>query len=212
MRQKWTRRTPALEEEIYRRLAQGGSLLTISGLPGMPSKVSMVRWRRNDPVFRAMTDAARQAGAEAKLLGRAVLAGKVGGAEVYTPELGRKVCDLIMVGTSWRELMERRDLPHMQTVYAWLGRHPDFREAFTRAVQARAQVLGEEAVKIADEASSEEVSRARLRVEVRKWLHTALLAAKTAEATARKDEGFQSYEEALRELLKRRAEGSGGGA
>ena len=61
MRQKWTRRTPALEEEICRRLAEGGSLATISQLPGMPSKVSMVRWRRTDPVFRAMTDAARQA-------------------------------------------------------------------------------------------------------------------------------------------------------
>jgi len=208
MRQKWTRRTPELEEEICRRLAQGASLETVAKGPGMPCKGAIVRWRRKDPVFRAMTDAARVAGAQAKLVGRAGLAGRIGGMEVYTPELGRTVCDLIMAGAGWRELMERRDLPHMDTVYKWLGRHPQFREAFARAVQIRAQVLGDDALKIADAAGKDEVSRARLQIEARKWRHTILLAAKAAEDVAREGEP-QTYEEALRELLRRRAERAG---
>jgi hypothetical protein len=213
MRQKRIRRTPELEEEICLRLAQGASLETVAKGEGMPSKTAMVRWRRTDPVFRAMTDAARQAGAEARLLGHAVLAGRIGGVEVYTPELGRRICDLIMQGAGWRELMARRDLPHMDTIYKWLGRHPEFREAFGRAVQVRAQVLGDDVVRIADEAAKDEVSLAKLRADVRRWRYASLMAAKAAEEAAQKSaektarEGEpQSYMEALREILKRRAE------
>jgi hypothetical protein len=209
MRQKRTHYSPELADAICRRVQAGASFEAIAEEPDMPGLTALYKWRRTLPEFRAQLDAARRSRAEAALGGDLAEARRRGAPETYTPELGRLICELIMQGTSTKALMARRDLPHIQTIRRWLNRHPDFREAYLIAVQVRAEILAEEAMQIADAADGRDgVAKARLQVDIRKWLSGVLSARRTAERYAGegdRDGSPQSYEEALRELLKRRA-------
>ncbi len=58
-------RTPELEAEILRRIAEGKSMLAIEADEGMPSRETMRRWCDADPEFRGKFARAREDGAEA---------------------------------------------------------------------------------------------------------------------------------------------------
>lgn len=61
-------------------------------------------------------------------------------------------------------------MPDKATVFRWLARYPDFRDNYTRAQDDRASALAEEILEIADDTTAEDVQRAKLRVDTRKWL------------------------------------------
>ena len=67
------------------------------------------------------------------------------------------------------EICERRDQPSQQSVYSWLREDGDFLERYTRARGAQADKLFKESLEIADKATPETVSVARLQVDTRKW-------------------------------------------
>ena len=62
-----------------------------------------------------------------------------------------------------------RDQPSQQSVYTWLREDVDFLERYTRAREAQADKLFKECLEIADKATPENVSVARLQVDTRKW-------------------------------------------
>lgn len=86
-------------------------------------------------------------------------------------------------------------MPHVATVLRWLGKdeHAAFREQYARAREAQADVLADESIEIADDATNdwmevnaadekgekyrlngEHVQRSRLRVDTRKWFASKL--------------------------------------
>lgn len=78
-------------------------------------------------------------------------------------------------------------MPEFQTVYEWLYMYPEFDEAYTRAKTRQMQVMIEETLEIADNgqrdykigengivADHDHISRAKLRVETRKWIASKL--------------------------------------
>lgn len=61
-------------------------------------------------------------------------------------------------------------MPDKSTVFRWLSKHETFRDQYTRASEDRAAALAEDILEIADEGNEEDVQRAKLRIDTRKWL------------------------------------------
>ena len=107
----------------------------------------------------------------------------------YTKEIGAKICALIAEGESLRHIEAHEGMPPKSTIMNWCLQHSDFLEQYTRAKEMQAEAFNEELIDIADDArndwiekenqktgstfialNEEAISRARLRIETRKWL------------------------------------------
>lgn len=123
----------------------------------------------------------------------------IGRPTTYTPNLASRICEEIAEGKSLREICEAEDMPHRSTVYDWLARQEDafkaFADNYARAVEDRAERLAEEILTISDDDSGDfgfkkvknedgesaevfidkdNIQRARLRVDSRKWIASKL--------------------------------------
>lgn len=113
--------------------------------------------------------------------------------ESYTPEIADLICSRLANGESLRSICRDPDLPSTVTVFAWMRRHPDFLNQYTRAKEESSDALIEEMVDIADDGTNdwmekvasdgehigwqlngEHVQRSRLRIETRKWIASKL--------------------------------------
>lgn len=110
---------------------------------------------------------------------------------LYTPELGKRICDLVATCTfGIKKLCATHDwMPEAITVNRWRWSIDDFCTQYTKAKVLQAELLAEDCLDIADEISndiklnatgdevcnSEFVNRSRLRVDTRKWLASKLL-------------------------------------
>ncbi|MCA8950087.1 MAG: hypothetical protein KDE27_11340 [Planctomycetes bacterium] len=104
------------------------------------------------------------------------------------PPIAEKVIDLLCEGLSLSAIHKRLGKGTAPaTVIDWTRRFPDFSERYTRAREARAWVLVDEACAIADGLDPKTgkprvavddaaaVNRDRLRVETRKWFASRML-------------------------------------
>lgn len=113
----------------------------------------------------------------------------------YTPELDRLICERIAAGESLSAICRDESMPHRDTVYNWRGTNQAFSDRYTRAVEDRAEKLAEEILTISDDDSGDfgfrkvknedgesaevfidkdNIQRARLRVDSRKWIASKL--------------------------------------
>ena len=113
----------------------------------------------------------------------------------YTPEIEAKICELIADGKSLREICRADEMPSRETVYAWMAKNQAFSDRYARAVEDRAEKLAEEILEIADDDSGDfgfkkvrnedgesaevfidkdNIQRARLKVDSRKWIASKL--------------------------------------
>src|SRR5262245_62626970 len=65
-------------------------------------------------------------------------------------------------------------MPDRRTIFRWLARKREFRHQYEAAVHARAELLADEIILIAD-SPGKEVMRDRLKVDARKWILSKLL-------------------------------------
>jgi hypothetical protein len=85
-------------------------------------------------------------------------------------------------------------MPHKSTVFRWLDLHTEFRDQYARAREIQAELMADELLSIADDASgdlskgesgpignSAAVHRSKLMVETRKWIASRLLPKKFGE-------------------------------
>src|SRR5215831_1085883 len=100
----------------------------------------------------------------------------------FTPQLGEKICELVACGWLMKDAARHFGIAP-ETVCRWVVKHEAFREAYAVARGQRTEIWGEEIIEIADDASrdytidkhgnrifnSENVHRARLRIDARKW-------------------------------------------
>lgn len=93
--------------------------------------------------------------------------------ELYTPELGKRICTLIAEGMPLIKICKMEDMPCYAMVLTWLcegsNYKDDFSATYEKARQDQAETLADEIIEIADEAKRENVMAARLRVDARKW-------------------------------------------
>jgi len=93
---------------------------------------------------------------------------KMGRPTKYSKALAGLVCEQIALGYSLRTVCKSDEMPGIATVFTWLRENIDFQEQYMRACEERTEAMSEDILDIADDA--EDVQKARLQVETRKWL------------------------------------------
>lgn len=86
---------------------------------------------------------------------------------LYTKELGDKICFKIMEGISVHRICQDESMPCPATLYKWLRTEPEFLENYREAKENQADLFVEQLLEIPD--TEEDVQRAKLKVDVRKW-------------------------------------------
>jgi hypothetical protein len=111
----------------------------------------------------------------------------VGRPSDYTLELAAVICERIADGKSLKSICLSEEMPSKSSVYLWLTAHPEFSDMYARAREDQADTLADEIVDIADDGKRDyitadgvkildhdHISRARLRVDARKWIAAKL--------------------------------------
>ena len=91
----------------------------------------------------------------------------------YSDELASEICRLLSEGESLRKICERDDMPARSTVNKWLARNKAFADQYARARERQADYYADEMVYLAD--TAEDVNKARLQIDTRKWVAAKLL-------------------------------------
>lgn len=121
----------------------------------------------------------------------------------YTNSLAIKICERIAEGESLRTIVKDDDMPSASTIFRWLldKKHKEFWEQYEKARNVQAEMMFEELLEIADDASNdwmerqladkvievvdtEHIQRSRLRVDTRKWYLSKVVPKKFADKTA----------------------------
>lgn len=92
----------------------------------------------------------------------------------YTPVLAERICELIAQGKSKRQIGEMLDMPHRETIDAWLLKHEGFSSQYARACEVRTEAFAEEIVDISDRTDLDPNDK-KVRIDARKWVASKLL-------------------------------------
>jgi hypothetical protein len=111
----------------------------------------------------------------------------------YSEELAQAICSRLAEGASLRQICASQDMPDSVTVLRWLDQHSTFRQQYARAREVQAEHWADEIIEIADNAVNDweererkdgttsmavrhdHISRAKLRIDTRKWLMSRLV-------------------------------------
>ena len=109
----------------------------------------------------------------------------------YTADTASTICSRLAGGESLRSICRDDTMPSLSTVMGWLfdGEHEEFSQQYASAREVQAEVWADEIVAIADDTTAdlttdkdgkeivrhENIQRARLRVDARKWIAAKLL-------------------------------------
>lgn len=88
----------------------------------------------------------------------------------YTEDMGDTICENIASGVSLSKMCKAKGMPAPSTVYRWRRFHPEFSDNYARAREDQADTFADDILRIADEATPEEVQVAKLQTDTRKWL------------------------------------------
>lgn len=101
----------------------------------------------------------------------------------YSDDIATEICVQISSGVPLAKICEQAGMPAVGTVFRWLNDHATFADSYTRAREAQMDWYAEEISDIADNAgtTNDEIQKARLRIETRKWLMSKIKAKKYAD-------------------------------
>lgn len=120
----------------------------------------------------------------------------------FTQELGDRICEDLADGMSIRKLAAKYG-ERPARFFEWFRLHPQFAEQYARARREQAHTFAAEVIDIADDATGdyvedeegntrfvgENVQRARLRVDARKWIASKVLPKIYGEKLATDEDG-----------------------
>ena len=109
------------------------------------------------------------------------------GVSAYTEEMALIICDRIANGESLKGMCEDEDMPSRSTVFKWLAENKTFSDMYARAREEQADTIFDEIIEIADDGrndwmerrgeedagwvtNGENIQRAKLRIDTRKWM------------------------------------------
>lgn len=95
---------------------------------------------------------------------------KMGRPTIYSDELITEFLYRIAKGRSVASVCQDDDMPHRATIYEWLSQNSDFSDKYARASEQRADHYFDEMLDIADNALPEDVQKAKLQIDTRKWV------------------------------------------
>ena len=89
----------------------------------------------------------------------------------YGPAIVRKVCEDLAAGKTYQELARNPRRPSCATLYNWRQKHPEFAELTDAARAFGAEYCADRSLEVAEAATEETVSKAKLHVDT--LLHRA---------------------------------------
>ena len=102
---------------------------------------------------------------------------KQGAPSAYTVEIGNEIVTRLACGQSLHSICKLKHMPHISTIYDWIGKEPSFAEHYGRAREHAAHTLFDQMLDIADDSSRDlledgsannaAIARARLQIETR---------------------------------------------
>lgn len=106
----------------------------------------------------------------------------------YSQEMADKVCELIMDGYSLRKIEAVEGMPRRLDILRWLRENKPFQTQYAGAREEQADVLADEILEISDDGKldykidperglvidGDNIQRAKLRVDSRKWIASKL--------------------------------------
>jgi hypothetical protein len=94
---------------------------------------------------------------------------KMGRPSIYTQNLADNICNRLALGDSLRKICADDEMPDLTTIMEWIRNKPDFSKQYAQAREEQAETYADQLIHIADE-ESDDVNRARLRIDTRKWV------------------------------------------
>ena len=92
----------------------------------------------------------------------------------FSEEIADEILNRLADGQSLRKICLNDDMPDGSIVRKWLSRNPDFARQYAYARDEQADTLFDETLAIADglsdEATNEQIRKAHLQIDTRKWL------------------------------------------
>jgi len=86
----------------------------------------------------------------------------------YNEEIATQICDRIIEGESLRSITRDPAMPSIKTVYSWIAKYPEFLKQYEKAKEDQIDTLADEMIDIA--VTQDDVQRARLQIDTRKWI------------------------------------------
>jgi hypothetical protein len=121
----------------------------------------------------------------------------------YSPALADRICAALAEGRSLGSICKDKGMPTEQTTYRWLAKSAEFQARYALARRLQAEALLDEILDIADDArndwiekngrwvaNSENIRRAKARIDVRKWRAGILAPRKYRTGPARSGEAM----------------------
>lgn len=102
---------------------------------------------------------------------------KQGRPTIYTKKLADDICKRLADGESLNKISKDNKMPTRSTIHKWLLEENKeyFSDNYKFSCDIRAEKMADEIVEIADDASLEEVNKARLKIDARKWVTSKIL-------------------------------------
>ena len=90
----------------------------------------------------------------------------------YSEELDAKVCEMIAMGKTVRQIANTPGMPKICTLYSWLEKHPDFKRRYAHARELSGQASECNVVEIVEkvEVGDLDSNAARVMLDAEKWL------------------------------------------
>ena len=102
---------------------------------------------------------------------------KQGAPSSYSEAIGNEIVTRLASGQSLHSICKLEHMPHISTIYDWIGKEPSFAEHYGRAREHAAHTLFDQMLDIADDSSGDlladgsannaAIARARLQIETR---------------------------------------------
>jgi hypothetical protein len=120
-------------------------------------------------IWQAVNEQAEQAVTLAKR--------KQGAPSSYSEAIGNEIVTRLASGQSLHSICKLDHMPHISTIYDWIGKEPSFAEHYGRAREQAAHTLFDQMIDIADDSSKDlledgsannaAIARARLQIDTR---------------------------------------------
>jgi hypothetical protein len=102
---------------------------------------------------------------------------KQGALSTYSDEIGKEIVTRLASGQSLHSICKLEHMPHISTIYDWIGKEPSFAEQYGRAREQAAHTLFDQMIDIADDCSNDllkdgtpnnaAIQRAKLQIDTR---------------------------------------------
>jgi hypothetical protein len=112
-----------------------------------------------------------------------------------------RLCERLIHGLSLRQACSDKRMPTLRTVIRWMAENPEVRIAITEARTARAEILADDVVAIADAIDQPGSAAAtKIRIEARKWARAQFMTQEQDESANDVADLIERLEEARRRV------------